>query len=293
MPKRYKISISDIQNSKYFIPNEEIDKFTKSQLNLSWFDLETKIYNIVDKVNIENKSIDDIDIITSKNIKLTFNKIQKQILLKWFESARLVYNATIYYFKNNKLCSFFTARREVKKSLPDYINLFNKKYYVPVLIIDNAINDVCKAFKSTIALLKKGEITHFKLKYKKYTKDKQSIVLEKTTFNNSINCFYPTNFKKNIIDLKFKKVKNMINSFPNNSKEYYNKFLDSVIEKSKKNVNLHLKSSSSILKENIKCDSRLSYNRLNNIFTLHIPNKKTIKMFSNILLDKVKDELNL
>ena len=50
---------------------------------------------------------------------------------------------------------------------------------MPCLIIDNAINDISKAYKSTIALLKKGEITHFKLRYKKYTKDKQSIVLEK------------------------------------------------------------------------------------------------------------------
>lgn len=280
MPKRNKISISDIQNSKYFIPNEEVNKFTKRQLNLSWFDLETKVYTLADKINnIENKIIDEIKITTSKNIKLTFNKIQKQILLKWFESARLAYNATIYYFKNNKLCSFFTARREVKKILPEYINLFNEKYYVPCLIIDNAINDVCKAYKSTIALLKKGEITHFKLKYKKYTKNKQSIVLEKTTFNKTLNCFYPTNFKKNILDLKFNNIKNTINSFSNKTKEYYDKFLNSVIEKSKKNIDLNLKSSSSILKENIKCDSRLSYNRLNNTFILHTPKEQIIKSF--------------
>ena len=279
MPKRNKISISDIQNSKYFIPNEEINKFTRSELNLSWFDLETKVYTLADKLSIENKVIEEIKITTSKNIKLTFNKIQKQILLKWFESARLAYNATIYYFKHNKLCSFFTVRREVKKIFPEYINLFNEKYYVPCLIIDNAINDVCKAYKSTIALLKKGEITHFKLKYKKYTKDKQSIVLEKTTFNDKLNCFYPTNFKRNIIDLKFKKVENTINSFSNKTKEYYNKFLNSVIDKSKKNIDLNLKSSSSILKENIVCDSRLSYNRLNNTFILHTPKEQIIKRF--------------
>jgi IS605 OrfB family transposase len=277
MPKRNKISVSDIKNSKYFIPNEEINKFTKTELNLSWFDLETTLYTLTDKINIENKVIDEVKIITSKNIKLSFNKIQKQILLKWFESARLAYNATIYYFKHNKLCSFFTARREVKKIFPKYINLFNEKYYVPCLIIDNAINDVCKAYKSTIALLKNGEITHFKLKYKKYTKDKQSIVLEKTTFNDTINCFYPTNFKKNIVDFKFKKVKNIINSFSNKSKEYYEKFWNSVIEKSKKHIDINLKSSSSILKENIKCDSRLSYNRLNNTFILHTPKEQIIK----------------
>lgn len=279
MPKRNKISVSDIKNSKYFIPNEEINKFTKSQLDISWFDLESKIYNLHDKVNIENKVIDVIKITTSKNIKLNFNKIQKQILLKWFESARLAYNTTIYYFKHNKLCSFYTARKEVKKMLPEYINSFNEKYYVPCLIIDNAINDVCKAYKSTIALLKKGEITHFKLKYKKFTKDKQSIVLEKTTFNENINCFYPTNFKKNILDFKFNTIKNTINSFSNENKEYYKKFLNSVIEKSKKNIDLKLKSSSSILKENIKCDSRLSYNRLNNTFILHTPKEQIIKSF--------------
>ena len=45
MPIRKKISVSDIKNSKYFIPNEEINKFTNSQLDMSWFDLESKIYN--------------------------------------------------------------------------------------------------------------------------------------------------------------------------------------------------------------------------------------------------------
>ena len=275
MPVRKKISVSDIKSSKYFIPNDEINTFTKSQLNMSWFNLESKIY---DNINFKsnNKFIEETKIITSKNIKLTLDKIQKQILLKWFESARLVYNATVYYFRNNKLCSFFTARREVKKILPNYINSFNAKYYVPCLIIDNAINDVCKAYKSAIALLKKGEITHFKLRYKKYTKDKQSIVLEKTTFNKDINCFYPTNFKKIILDFKFKKVKNIINSFTGDSKEYYDKFYKNVLEKTKSNIKLDLKTSSSILQENIKCDSRLSYNRLNNTFILHIPEEKII-----------------
>ena len=284
MPIRKKISVSDIKNSKYFIPNEEINKFTNSQLDMSWFDLESKIYNNINYKSL-NKEIDEIKIITSKNIKLTFNKIQKQILLKWFESARFVYNTTVYYFRHNKLCSFFTARREVKKILPEYIKLFNEKYKVPCLIIDNSINDVCKAYKSTIALLKKGEITHFKLRYKKYTKDKQSIVLEKTTFNKNINCFYPTNFKKNIIDLKFKKVKNIINSFSDKNKKYFNTFLNSTMEKSKKYIDLNLKSSSSILQDNIKCDSRLSYNRLNNTFILHTPEEKIIN--KNIKKDNV------
>ena len=67
MPKRNKISVSDIKNSKYFIPNEEINKFTKSELNLSWFDLETKVYTLADKPYIENKVIDETKIITSKN----------------------------------------------------------------------------------------------------------------------------------------------------------------------------------------------------------------------------------
>lgn len=175
MPKRHKISVSDIKNSKYFIPNEGVNKFTKSQLDMSWFDIESKIYNYVN-FNTENKITNETKIITSKNIKLNLNKIQKQILLKWVESARLAYNATVYYFKFNKVCSFITARKEVKKILPEYIKLFNDKYYVPSHIIDNAINDVCKAYKSTMTLLKNGEITHFKLRYKKYTKDKIDII---------------------------------------------------------------------------------------------------------------------
>jgi IS605 OrfB family transposase len=239
---------------------------------MSWFGLESKIYNNLD--NEKFKNIEEHNITTSKNIKLKFNKIQKFIILKWFESARLVYNATVYYFRHNKLCSFYTARKEVKKILPEYIKTFNEKYYVPCLIIDNVINDVCKAYKSTIALLKKGEITHFKVRYKKFTKDKQSIVLEKTTFNKDINCFYPINFKKNIMDYKFNDLEKVINTFPETSKAYYKKFLNDTIKKTK--LDLNIKSSSSILNENINCDSRLSYNRLNDKFLLHIPEIKTI-----------------
>lgn len=256
MTIRKKISVSDIKNSKYFIPNDIEYNLTKKQLNDSWFDLESTIYNNVNYKS-NDLTIEETKIITSKNIKLHLNNTQRQILLKWFESARLVYNTTVYYFRHNKLCSFFTARKEVKRILPEYIKLFNEKYFVPCLIVDNAINDVCKAYKSTIALLKKGEITHFKIRYKKYTKDKQSIVLEKTTFNKTINCFYPTNFKKNILNLT------------NN----------------KKDINLNLKTSSSILNENIKCDSRLSYNKLNNSFILHVPEEKIIN--KNIKKDSV------
>jgi len=201
MPIRHKISVSDIKNAKYFLPKENVNLFSNDEIEMSWFGLESKIYNNL--YNEKFKNIEEHNITTSKNIKLNFNKIQKFIILKWFESARLVYNTTVYYFRHNKLCSFYTARKEVKKILPEYIKEFNNKYYVPCLIIDNAINDVCKAYKSSIALLKKGEITHFKVRYKKFTKDKQSIVLEKTTFNKDINCFYPTNFKKNIMDYKF------------------------------------------------------------------------------------------
>ena len=63
MPKRNKISVSDIKNSKYFIPNEEINKFTKSELNLSWFDLETKLYTLTDEINIESIADPDTSIL--------------------------------------------------------------------------------------------------------------------------------------------------------------------------------------------------------------------------------------
>jgi len=282
MPIRKKISVSDITNSKFFIPNDDISKYTKTQLDMSWFDLETMLYNNINYAS-SNKDIKETEIIISKNIKLNLNKVQRYVLLKWFEASRLVYNAAIYYFRKNKLCSFFKARREIKKILPEYIKLFNEKYNVPCLIIDNSINDVCKAYKSTFALLKAKEITHFKLRYKKFTKDKQSIVLEKTTFNQSINCFYPTNFKKCILDLKFKTIETKINNLPKESKSYYTKFLASTIKNCK--IDLSINTSSNILQKNIKCDSRLSYNKLNNTFILHAPEK--IKINKNIKKDNV------
>jgi len=276
MPIRHKISISDIKKSKYFIPNDELISYTRKQFNMSWFNLESTLYNNIDfKPNDIN--IKESKITTSKNIKLSLTKVQRQILLKWFESARLVYNFTVYYFRHHKVCSFFTARKEIKKILPDYINLFNQKYYVPCLIIDNAIHDVCKAYTSIIALLKKGEITHFKLRYKKYTKDKQSIVLEKTTFNKTINCFYPTNFKSNMLDFRFNKMKKGLDNFTGKFKEFYTKSYNDLLQKAKKSINLNINTSSSILQDYIKCDTRLSYNKLNNTFILHVPEEKIIE----------------
>jgi putative transposase len=68
-------------------------------------------------------------------------------------------------------------------------NIINK-YTVPNHVVDNAINDVIKAYKTSYSLQKKGIIKCFKVRYKKFSKDNQTIVIEKEDFSKVKNGFY-------------------------------------------------------------------------------------------------------
>ena len=293
MPKREEINKNDIINSKYFIPLKNEGIVNNIETN-SWFDIEDIDYNILDKNKFTSELIDinKDEFIKSNQIKLNPTKEQKYLILKWMEASRIIYNLTIYYFRKNKFASFITVRPIIKKlfnlRLLNYINRYN----VPVHIIDNSINDVCKAYKSAFALLKAKIITHFTHKYRLYKDNKQTIVLEKEDFNKKLNCFYIDSFStKNLNNIIYKdsfrnetkKIKQKYNkcAILNPILNIANKLNNMILNKNLKvkNIKNELNTSKSILHENIECDSRLTYNKLNKTFILNIPKKYNLEPY--------------
>lgn len=301
MPIREKISKSDIINSKYYLPNKEI---STENININtWFGITKNVYkNIepVSKINIKSE-----EYIQTKQIKLNTTNDQKYLLLKWLEAARIIYNKTVTYIdkkekeynlkkeenKKNKIKKeylHFTKIRPIIKQTfkKDFLN-YIKKYNMPVHIMDNAIHDVIKAYKSSKALLDAGYITHFKIKHKKYTKNKQTMVIESGDFSKKNNGFYITSFndkvlKPIILRNKFKKEQRKLKrqmkklhrlksiKLARTLIRINNKVNEQIINKKYNQIN---EMEASIDLKNIKCDVRLTYNKIKKTFILNIPKK--------------------
>lgn len=233
--KLNKINENNIKESKYFIPT--LEKEYDNIINNSWFDVKYQNYNIVDNksINIDLEEPNN-NIMRAKQIKISTTQFQKNIILSWIEQSRIIYNITVKYLRKNKLVSFIKLRKIIKDS-------FNKDYNIPVHIIDNSIKDVLKAYKSSIALLKAGEIKYFRIRYKKFKKDKQTIVIEQQDFSKKYNGFYTNKLKENGKFSEFKTIQ-------------------------------------SIKRENINHDTRLTYNKLNKKLFLSIPTNREVKIIS-------------
>jgi len=221
-----KIDVNKLKTSTYFIPDVNIKW---NAYNLSWFDIETTLNYLNEQVSI-NKT--DNRILRAKSIDLKLNTKQANTIKTWIEGARIIYNITVKYFRKNILCSLASVRKQIYRLIPTII----KNYNIPKHIIDNSISDVIKAHKSSIALIKSGHIRSYQIKYKKITKNKQTIVIEKQDFSKIKNSFY------------IKSLNEINSSTPIN---------------------------------NIKYDTRLSYDKLKNKFTLFIPSEKETKIVNN------------
>lgn len=179
-----------IKKCKYFVPENKVCDSTE---NLSWFDVESYNYSEhVQQTPPMQNILDNNIFLRAKQVKLYLTDTQKKMIDEWIEVARLIYNLTVKYFKTNKLCSFITVRSIIHNLYPESLRKRIILTKVPVHVTDNAISDVCKAYKTSIALIKAKYIKCFKIRYKKLTKPKQTIVLEKQDYSLSKKCFYPS-----------------------------------------------------------------------------------------------------
>lgn len=121
----------------------------------------------------------------------------KQKLLEWFEIYRRVYNLTIsnksaLFNEKGYIKSFPEVRKYIKNTiLPTKELLLKdiKKSGIPEHTLDNAIHDVLKAYDSANGNKAAGNISSFRLRYKKYSSHLRTLVLEPTLFSKKFNTF--------------------------------------------------------------------------------------------------------
>ncbi len=185
--KKYKkIEISEKDSKNFWLPDIDI-KLNPINTN-SWFDI------------LESDNILENDIIVDNGTVLRSNKIciypdqkQKEILLKWCDVYRYTYNQTIKYIRENPdtKINFIGLRKTMKNVLKSNITMWNNilNSKIPIHTLDNAIKDVCKAYKSAFSNKKNGNINKFVLKYKKMSNLRQTITLESQSFTDKYNSF--------------------------------------------------------------------------------------------------------
>ncbi len=131
--------------------------------------------------------------ITAKTVFVYFSDEQKIIIHKWFEYYRIVYNTTVKFLRiypNEKKLLPNLRKKIINILKPGVISLF-EQYNFPAHVRDNAIDDVCKAYKSSLAL-NKGKF--FRIRYKKESCKRQSMLIDAQYFSTKINSFCSRTF---------------------------------------------------------------------------------------------------
>ena len=243
-------------SEKLWIPSENSLIKTKLPRNLenTWFDSEIK-ENIHgnDKIKCKEFYPEKLDsIIRCKKVELYPTQEQKDILQKWITVYRYIYNQTVRFFRKNPTAkkSFYSTRKIIKdklKKVKERVD-FIKDSKIPSHTIDYAIKDVIDAYTSAFSNLKNDNIKHFKLRYKKKSSARQTLVIEASGF-----------------PLFHKRAKNKKKD--ENTWVLNNTFCPSVLGK-------HIKSSEDISKVDKNC--RLTYFERLDAYYLFVPyDKKT------------------
>lgn len=156
---------------------------TKETLDTgSWFDHEC--YWSKDILHQSESTINkDKKIIRARPVGIFPTKIQKETLMLWIGLLRKVYNAGVNYCRRNKPVTNANILRDlVRKSMSQKLKKRLKEARVNADCINETLRDVAKAYKTCFALKKAGHVKHFRVRYKKNTKPKQSFPLSKNTF---------------------------------------------------------------------------------------------------------------
>ncbi len=170
----------------------------------------------------------DNNVLKTIKVRIYPTKEQKIILKQWFGTSRYLYNKTLNYInetkckknfmelrnkfvtykvfykickicnntnktnKKIKICNFckeesiFETKKLVNEDIKDW------ELQVPKEIRENTVRDLIKAYSTTFSNLKSGNITHFKMRFRKKNSN-QSIVINKKSikYNNGNFIIYP------------------------------------------------------------------------------------------------------
>lgn len=192
----FRIDKEQIKKSKFFIP--ELKCSINNIKNNSWFDINKIEYNSNNYFckNINPANLESVKI--CKQIQIYPNEKQKELIKKWMEIARIVYNLTVSYLRKSKIESFYNIRKKIHELYSDNIKSLIQKYKVPCTVLDNAIHDVIKAYKTSFILLKTKQIRHFRLRFKKSSNPIKTISIEKQHFNKDRTGFFVSYLGKKI-----------------------------------------------------------------------------------------------
>jgi IS605 OrfB family transposase len=275
--KKIKFYTPDLNlSNKFWFPIDKNLKSSSKIIDNTWFNSEYK-----ESVKTNDKLINNINVIKNnkiviraKTIKIYFTKKQSNIIKKWFHYYRYVYNLTVRYFRkyNQENKNFRNVRSKIKNLINKTMKDRIQKSKIPSHTIDNAINDVCKAYKTGFSNLKAGNITHFKLRYKKNKSPRETILLESSCFSlskqrNKSHSLLSKIDKDLEPIISIREFINVDDIFKPNKKLLKNSFCTSIMGD-------YIKSSESITE--VQHDCRLSYHKRLNTFYLYVPEEKIV-----------------
>lgn len=159
----------------------------------SWFDIKTRSFPPKNMIKCNPSELEEeSQVMYCRKVIIFPTEKQKEILFKWFEGYRKMYNDTIRlirYIKygfNYILIDWKEIRtRFMKDDKSKYMKLLG----IPSHILDGAIKNACASYKSAMTNCKRGNIKHFVIRYIKKSKKNKVLNLEQINF--TINGFFP------------------------------------------------------------------------------------------------------
>lgn len=227
---------------------------------LDWFYTSNYIYNKtvnlievhkhpIDRTTLRDKLVTENSQKSNKDYNEEYNKINIEISQLNEQLKRLIVQSNEELKNNIELK--LKKLKERKKAIPSVKNESLKKWELntPKETRANAVFDVCDAYNSAFSRMKIGQITHFRMEYRK-KKELKSIALLpkqiKLLNNNSKFKIMPKYFKKQKCSPEFKLSKRTIKSIQNyiihstvrlfyKDSRFYIGLLDKKVLKNKKN----------------------------------------------------------
>lgn len=142
-------------------------------------------------VNELSWSIDDCNsnVLRCEKVKVKPTRKQRKILKSWFPIYRKVYNQTVELIKSGEKKNHRHLRGLLKQQRSKRFQRQITTSKVQIHILDNAINDVIKAYKTCFSNLRNRNITHFRVRAKKPSVMKETITIPSETFSKRKNAF--------------------------------------------------------------------------------------------------------
>lgn len=161
----------------------------------SWFKSSKQTH--IDNNENKEKSLNEKTLFKSNKVKLYPTFKQKSILLEWMNLYNYVYNQAIYELNRlkfngeTKIPSYYELRTIVMNKININFTMMQriKASKVPIHSLHEAINDVCKAYKSAFSNLRNKNIKYFRIRYKKLKPDYKCFTFSKGSFSKKYKTF--------------------------------------------------------------------------------------------------------